>query len=238
MPNELQRGPLRTQVKNLLLKRILSGDLAPGEPLRLDELANEWEISRTPLREALVTLEQEGLVGYRRGKGFRVWPLSASESVNLYEIAGALERLAVRSTEFVPGEMLENLEEANTRLSEVQGDPDAMITWDGRLHWELVKHTRNEDLLEMIENVRNRLYRYRFYGYEYAVSHNTDEKRKSIDDHAKIIDHLKMDALGQAADCLEQHWERGTKLMSRWLDEPSSNPNHSKAPSSEGLGAT
>lgn len=227
MPEELQREPLRLQVKNLLLERILGGDLAPGEPLRLDELATEWDISRTPLREALVTLEQEGLVGYRRGKGFHVWPLSTAESVNLYQVAGALERLAVRSTEERPDGMVERLERANGRLRDVQGDPDAMIQWDGRFHRELVRHTPNDDLLDLLGNVRNRLYRYRFYGYEYAVSHDTDEKRKSIADHAEIIGSLGEGDMEEAGDLLERHWERGTELMARWLAEPAASPNYS-----------
>lgn len=231
MPDQLQREPLRTQVKNLLLERILRGDLAPGEPLRLDAIAEEWDISRTPLREALVTLEQEGLVGYRRGKGFHVWPLSAAESMNLYQVAGALERLAVRSTEQVPDAMIERLRRANRRLEEVQGNPDEMIRWDGRFHRELVRHTANDDLLDMIDNVRNRLYRYRFYGYEYAVAHETDEKRKSIGDHADIIDRLDEEATKAAGDLLERHWERGTQLMVRWLAEPSASPNYA----SEGM---
>lgn len=226
MPDELQREPLRTQVKNLLLERILGGDLAPGEPLRLDALAEQWDISRTPLREALVTLEQEGLVGYRRGKGFHVWPLSAAESANLYQVAGALERLALRSTEEAPDAMIERLRRANRRLEDVQGDPDQMIRWDGRFHRELVRHTPNDDLLDMIDSVRNRLYRYRIYGYEYAVAHDTDEKRKSIDDHAEIIDRLDEGAAETAGDLLERHWERGTHLMVRWLAEPSATPNY------------
>lgn len=234
MPEELQREPLRSQVKNLLLERILAGDLAPGQALRLDDLAAQWGISRTPLREALVTLEQEGLVGYERGKGFHVWPLSASESVNLYQIAGALERLAVRTMERATDEMLEELETANARLREVQGDPDAMIRWDGRFHNGLVRHTRNQDLLEMIRKVRNRLYRYRFYGYEYAVTHDTDEKRKSLGDHAEIIDRLEAGEIQVAGDLLEQHWERGTKLMARWLDEPAMGPDYPSPERPEG----
>lgn len=226
MPDQLQRDPLRTQLQSLLLDQILEGKLAPGEQLNLASLADQWEVSRTPLREALLALEREGLVGYTRGKGFYVWPLSARESVNLYQIAGALERLALRTTEDVPDSMIESLERLNDRLKRAQGQPEKMIQWDGRFHHELVRRTANDDLLEIIQSVRNRLYRYRFYGYEYVTIHQLDEKRQSVDEHGEIVERLKEGDLDQAASLLETHWERGTELMKRWLADSSEGPRY------------
>lgn len=227
MAEELQRDPLRTQLQSLLLDRILEGDLSPGEQLNLSTLSEEWDVSRTPLREALLALEREGLVGYNRGKGFFVWPLSARESVNLYQIAGALERLAVRTTEILPESMIGSLKRLNERLGGAQGQPEKMIKWDGRFHHELVRRTSNEDLLTMIESARNRLYRYRFYGYEYVTIHESDEKRVSVDEHRKIIRALEEGDVPRAASLLEAHWERGTELMERWLSNPVQDPTFS-----------
>lgn len=224
MPKELQRDPLRTQLQSLLLDRILDGDLPPGEQLNLSTLSEEWEVSRTPLREALLALEREGLVGYTRGKGFYVWPLSARESVNLYQIAGALERLAVRTTEILPDSMIESLKRLNERLEGAQGEPEKMMKWDGRFHHELVRRTSNEDLLKMIESARNRLYRYRFYGYEYVTIRDLDEKRVSVDEHGEIIRALENGEVPRAASLLEAHWERGTELVERWLSNPMQGP--------------
>lgn len=227
MSPELRREPLRTQLRDLLLERILDGDLAPGEQISLGELADEWDVSRTPLREALLTLEEEGLVTSQRGKGFYVWELSAVEAVNLYQIAGGLERLAVRTTGSVDQDAVRRMREANDRLREVQGKPQEMIRWDGRFHHELVRRTTNEDLLAMIQGVRNRLYRYRFYGYEYVTTHDLDEKRVSVDEHEEIVDYLKDGSLERAASMLEAHWERGTALMQRWLADPAEGPRYS-----------
>lgn len=227
MPDQLQRDPLRTQLQGLLLDQILEGKLEPGQQLNLATLSEQWDVSRTPLREALLALEREGLVGYTRGKGFYVWPLSARESVNLYQIAGALERLAIRTTEEVPDSMIESLERLNERLRQVQGEPEEMIQWDGRFHHELVRRTTNDDLLEMIQNVRNRLYRYRFYGYEYVTVHELDEKRRSVGEHGEIMASLEDGDLESAASLLESHWERGTELMERWLADPTEGPRYS-----------
>lgn len=228
MPDQLQRDPLRTQLQGLLLDQILEGKLEPGQQLNLANLSDQWEVSRTPLREALLALEREGLVGYTQGKGFYVWPLSARESVNLYQIAGALERLAIRTTDDTPDSMIESLEMLNKRLKRVQGEPEKMITWDGRFHHELVRRTTNEDLLEMIQGVRNRLYRYRFYGYEYVTIRDLDEKRVSVDEHEEIVDCLRDGSLERAASVLESHWERGTALMKRWLADPAEGPSYAR----------
>lgn len=223
---ELQRKPLRVQLKSLLLERILDGILAPGEQIDLGALADEWGISRTPLREALLSLEEEGLVTSERGRGFFVWKLSAEEAVNLYQIAGGLERLAVRTTETMDPEALERMREANRRLLEVQGQPAEMIRLDSEVHHEFVNGSSNSDLLDLIAKIRNRLHRYRFYGYEYVVAHQTGEKRESVDEHDAIIEKLEDGDFNGAADRLEQHWERGTLLVRKWLENPESGPDY------------
>lgn len=223
---ELQRKPLRVQLKSLLLERILDGILAPGEQIDLGALADEWGISRTPLREALLSLEEEGLVTSERGRGFFVWKLSAEEAVNLYQIAGGLERLAVRTTETMDPKALERMREANKRLLEVQGQPTEMIRLDSEVHHEFVNGSSNSDLLDLITKIRNRLHRYRFYGYEYVVAHQTGEKRESVDEHDAIIEKLEDSDFNGAADRLEQHWERGTLLVRKWLENPESGPDY------------
>lgn len=225
MSPKLRREPLRTQLRDLLLERILDGDLEPGAQIDLGALTDEWDVSRTPLREALLTLEEEGLVTSQRGKGFYVWDLSANEAVNLYQIAGGLERLAVRTTKAVDPVILQRMRETNEELREVQGKPKEMIRLDGIFHRELVHGSSNTDLLELISKIRNRLYRYRSYGYEYVVTHGTDEKRISVDEHAAILERLDDGAIVEAADLLEEHWERGTELMQRWLDNPDQGPS-------------
>lgn len=225
MSPKLRREPLRTQLRDLLLERILDGDLEPGAQIDLGALTDEWDVSRTPLREALLTLEEEGLVTSQRGKGFYVWDLSANEAVNLYQIAGGLERLAVRTTKAVDPVILQRMRETNDELREVQGKPKEMIRLDGIFHRELVHGSSNTDLLELISKIRNRLYRYRSYGYEYVVTHGTDEKRISVDEHAAILERLDDGAIVEAADLLEEHWERGTELMQRWLDNPDQGPS-------------
>lgn len=222
--HELDRNPLRIQIQHVLLERILKGDLEPGEKVNLTELADDLGVSRTPLREALLGLEQEEFVGYTPGKGFQVLTLSAREAVNLYQIAGSLERLALMTTEAISEEFIQDLRYSNRELREVQGQPTEMIKWDGRFHTTLSSYSSNNDLIKLIGRIRDRLYRYRLYGYEYAVSENSRAKRESVNEHAEIIQLLTEGDQSQAAQALKEHWDRGTSLVERWLEHPDESP--------------
>lgn len=217
MRKRIRRSLLRTQVQDLLMEDILDGSLAPGESLPISELAARLDVSCTPLREALVALERVGLVRHSTRGGYHVRGLSATEAGHLFQIAGSLERLAVRSAPGFPGVVLERLATANAELRAAQGDPEAMLLWDGRFHAALTRQTQNRPLLELLENARTRLHRYRRFGYQYEVRSGTTEKRMSIDDHTAVIDLLAADRIPAAADHLEAHWERGSRTITRWL---------------------
>lgn len=224
-PQQIDRSPLRTRIQHVLLEKILDGELEPGEQVNLSEVADDLGVSRTPLREALLGLQQEGFVGYTPGKGFRLLPLSAREAVNLYQIAGTLEALALDTT--APSsfdELIGDLEHANSRLREVQGQPTAMIKWDGHFHTTLISCSSNDDLVNLIGRIRARLYRYRLYGYEYVVSQGSPAKRRSIGEHAQIIESLADGDIDRATDALEKHWNRGTAQVERWIRHPDESP--------------
>ena len=92
----LRRTRLVDEAAGALREAILSGDLPSGTPLRQVQLAAQLAISRTPLREALMKLEQEGLIELLPGGGLRVALLDLDEAVELYDIREVLDGLAAR----------------------------------------------------------------------------------------------------------------------------------------------
>lgn len=78
----------------LVRKRILAGDLAPGAPLRQDAIAEELGVSKIPLREALGRLEQDGLLSSNRNRGYVVRPLSVDEAAEVFELRLKIEPAA------------------------------------------------------------------------------------------------------------------------------------------------
>src|SRR5204862_6772887 len=90
-------APLAASIRSRLRQAILQGDYAPGAHLREVEIAARHQVSRGPVREALLQLEQEGLVLLRRNRGAIVARLSRTDLEEVYSLRLALERLAVVS---------------------------------------------------------------------------------------------------------------------------------------------
>lgn len=95
-PQSIQRGkPLHAQAYQALRASIFSGILAPGDRLVETQLAQRFQVSRTPLREALRQLQQEGLVKADINGGLRVTTISSTDAMQLYDCRIALEALSV-----------------------------------------------------------------------------------------------------------------------------------------------
>ncbi|MCZ7528349.1 MAG: GntR family transcriptional regulator [Acidimicrobiia bacterium] len=94
----IERRPLRDKVREEVLERLLRGVLPVGTNINEPELARELGVSRTPLREALLSLEREGLLDTHPGRGWWVAPLTPETVLDVYPIVGTLEALAVRLT--------------------------------------------------------------------------------------------------------------------------------------------
>ncbi len=85
-------------VDQLLRRAILTGELAPGEKLYGEKLAERWGVSPTPLRESFQRLAGEGLVVIEPQRGARVAPIDASSAVHVYDLRLLLDPAALRSS--------------------------------------------------------------------------------------------------------------------------------------------
>lgn len=92
----LRRASLVDETADALRNAISRGDLAPGARLVQDQLAAELGVSRTPLREALLKLQQEGLVALSRSRGVEVRRRNPSDAIDLYEVREVIDGLAAR----------------------------------------------------------------------------------------------------------------------------------------------
>lgn len=207
----ISRQPLRSQIRSHLVERLLGGDLEPGSQLNENQLTEELGVSRTPLREALLQLEFEGLLRSTPGKGFSVAPLEEEEMMSLFEVGGELESLALRLGGGVSEGQLEELREINTRRREIlleNGDRDDLVSLDDRWHRILVSNCSNDQLLELLRLIRNRLYR-----YVYAFEGQKEKVEEAILDHDEIADALESGDLNSAIGRLRGHWQSGRRSM-------------------------
>lgn len=135
---------------------IAGGRLEPGAALRQDELAERFHTSRIPVREALRTLEAEGLVTYAPNRGAVVTVVSAQEVQEMLEVRIALECHALKMA--VPMAAECDLDTLRHILTAYDAGPDA-ATWSSmnwQFHWALYTPCDCKRLLEAIERNFNR----------------------------------------------------------------------------------
>ena len=181
--------PLRDVVFNTLRQAILRGELKPGERLMEIALANRLGVSRTPVREAIRLLELEGLVIMIPRRGAQVAQITEQDLNDVLEVRLGLEELAVRfACERITDEEIKALglavKEFEKKMS--NNELSAQAEADVKFHEIIYGATHNQRLVQIINNIREQMYRYR---YEY-VKDNANYKQL-IDEHNQILEGLK-----------------------------------------------
>ena len=195
--------PLRDVVFNTLREAILKGDLKPGERLMELQLASKLGVSRTPIREAIRMMEQEGLAVTTPRKGAEVAKMTLKDMEDVLEIRDALDELAVRiACQKITDEQLKQLEdvkelfEKNTQTNNVKNIAEADVS----LHDVIYEATGNPKLVTLLNNLREQVYRYR-------VEYIKDPKNYPtlIAEHEAILDSLKNRDVKNAVEAMHVH---------------------------------
>ncbi|GAA2085236.1 GntR family transcriptional regulator [Streptomyces albiaxialis] len=194
-------------VKQAVLERRYEG----GMLLTEGELAEAVGVSRTPVREGLLRLEVEGLIRLYPKKGALVLPVSAQEIADVVETRLLVEQHAVRRSVPVSSALVTRLEEllAEQRAHAESGDLAAVAAADRCFHAAIVKHTGNEILSRLYDQLRDRQLR-----MGVAVMHAHPERiAKNIAEHAGILRALREGDAEAAADAVRRHVGRVSHLV-------------------------
>jgi DNA-binding GntR family transcriptional regulator len=150
----VERGVLPDGIVKALRAAIFSGQLKSGQRLNEKELASYLKVSRAPLREAFVRLEQEGLVTKTPHRGAVVTEFSENDVIEIYSLRIPLEGFAARlvAEKESPGSELKRLRAAYERLVEKgkEGDIRSFLTADFEFHRMIWEATGNERLVRIL----------------------------------------------------------------------------------------
>lgn len=195
--------PLRDVVFKTLRQAILKGELEPGERLMEIQLAQRLGVSRTPIREAIRKLELEGLVIMTPRKGAEVAKISESNLRDVLEVRSSLEELAIDlACQRMQPEELKELEEAEEKFVRAIQSGDAMeiAQTDERYHDIIYHSTKNERLVQLLNNLREQMYRYRL---EYIKD---EDKRQILQiEHEHILKALSLRHVQEAKQAVREH---------------------------------
>ena len=214
-PAIISKKPLREDIHALLRERIVTGDLLPGNRLQDVQLAAELGVSRTPVREALLRLERDGLVESDPNRGFFVAPLSRKEVAEIYPMVWALECLALDSCEPPTPPQIQALRQINAEMAASTADPLHRQELDLRWHQTLLESCANERLKELLAGLKQIVRR-----YECVYMRDPVRVRRSVRDHAEILEALVKKKRDLARRLLERNWRAGMEDVLTQLNEP------------------
>ncbi|MFI7633083.1 GntR family transcriptional regulator [Nonomuraea sp. NPDC049400] len=215
-----RRPPTAQQFVLAELRRaITTGRLRPGTPIRQDALAEELQVSRVPLREALKTLEGEGLVTYKAHKGYCVATLSLDDLREVYRIRELLEEEAVRhAVARLSGADLDRLESAQEEVERAAsaGDVPAMAAANRLFHMTLFDCAGMPRLARLIRTLWDTTdaYRSMYYG-------DAGNRERVVKEHRATLDALRRRAADEAVTTLNVHRDHAVAELESLLARPS-----------------
>ena len=195
--------PLRDVVFNTLRRAILRGELKPGERLMEIQLANKLGVSRTPIREAIRKLELEGLVRMIPRKGAEVAEITEKNLRDVLEVRCALEELAVQlACERIDKREIKELHAAADHFRDVLGSDDItqIAEADEAFHDVIFTATNNGRLIQLLNNLREQMYRYRIEYLKKKECHS-----KLLAEHEAIIAAIESHDREKATKVTGQH---------------------------------
>jgi DNA-binding GntR family transcriptional regulator len=189
------------------------GELEPGQTLTEAGLSKSLGVSRTPVREALLQLEAEGVLQSNPAKGFTVRDLSETEAAELFPILSSLESLAVRLS--AKRFDLRRLRKLDADLTAAK-DPVTRWRLDTAFHEKLIENCPNATLRALITRLRVTLSRYEI---EYMRSAAPAWQHADGTRHAAILDALTHNDLEGADLAIARNWQASLDAVQTWLNK-------------------
>lgn len=196
---------MKDEVYNKLRKWIITGELEPGAKLRDQDLSEQLGISRTPIREALLRLENDGLVVTKANRWTLVAPIDSNEAKSIYSIVWTLERLAMEQAfPLISSKDIAELEQLNENFNEAikKGGIFAILQADNKFHDKIIQLSNNFELLKLLSGLKVRIQRIEMHYFS-----QMDTKYTSYTEHQQIIDAIKKQDLNRAIDTIKANWK-------------------------------
>lgn len=197
---------IRKKVYDYLREKLLSGEIPPHERLIEAKIAREIGTSRTPVREALHSLELEGLIESIPRVGYVVKPTHPQEVGEICEIRRVIEELAIqwameKAYDRLVKELKENILLAEEKVS--SGEIKAFIELDALFHEIIARHSGSQRLLELAQTLRRHMLRYRIQSIYLA-----DNVWRAIEGHKRILEAVERRDRSTVQEAIRRHLEQ------------------------------
>lgn len=205
-----ERRRLADEVYDQLLVAITSGEIGADDRLIQEKLAAELQISRTPIREALLRLEQEGVLATSPRGGFILYRMDEHEVRELYQARAAIEGQAARILAHHNDPQINAM---LRRTIETEEDISSATVRDyfeanRNIHRRFVELVSNRYLLDMFDSIWNRAVSFQLF----ATIENVDLS-KSLGDHMRLLEAIETGDKSHALELFTIHIQEGFELQ-------------------------
>ena len=201
--NHVEYSTLADQVCQNIKQRIINQELQPGSRLIVSHLATEMGTSLTPIREALRLLIKDGLVDILPHKGAQVVMPSQEQFKDLFEVRTVLEslaiNLAIQNLSPADYDKLEQILQTGDKSIEAE-DSNAWLDEDKRLHSYIIQKSQNNVLVELLDNIRNRINIFRILTAQLPA-----RAKRAQNEHRSIIAAMKKQKSQEAEELIAKH---------------------------------
>ncbi|MGZ4299122.1 MAG: GntR family transcriptional regulator [Solirubrobacteraceae bacterium] len=193
----------------LIRQGIITGELPPGQALRETELARQMGISRTPIREALRLLQNDGLVEFTPNRGASVKAYSAADLQDVYNLRAALEGYAAQTAaQHITDQQLEALHDSCERYEGLRSSSEnlSLLAEENLVfHNTILAAAGSQRLSAMVRQVTALPLIYKSY-----LTYSPENRRTAEEHHRAILASLKRRGGDEARGMLEDHilWAR------------------------------
>jgi DNA-binding GntR family transcriptional regulator len=210
----LTRTVLREQIRELLLERILKGELQSGDRIVELQLAQELGTSQAPVREALRELQSLGFVEHEPYRGTRVRRITEEELAEIYPVRAALEELAAQEAASRLDGKVGELETEFEAMREAAGRDDLqdLAAHDATFHRLIVEAAGNKVLLDTWRTLRVEA------RVVVTVLKTDIDLHELAELHRPLLEALKEGSPEKAGEALRQHFETLRTMMKRGVN--------------------
>jgi DNA-binding GntR family transcriptional regulator len=197
---------IREKVYEYLREQLLDGNFYPYDRLIETKIAKEIGVSRTPVREALHSLELEGLIESIPRVGYTVKPISEKEVEEICEIRSVIECLAAKwATERAHEKLVRELNKVNVISEEKisKRDVKAFVELDAHFHEIIARLSGSKRLLDLAQTLRRHMLRYRIQGIS-----SVNAVEKAINGHKRILKAIEKGDMEGIESAIKYHLEQ------------------------------
>ena len=203
---KIERVLIKDEAYDILEENIINGTLKPNTRLKISELSERLGISKTPVREAILRLENEGLVVSKANQWTIVAPIKKDSVKDIYPLVYTLEAYCLRQAfPHIDEAVIQELQKINDEIRDANesNHQNAILALDNKFHNLIIDCSGNEEVKPILDSLKKKLQRLELLFY---TSKDIHEIPSSFLEHESLIHALEQRDLDSALESLKVNW--------------------------------